>query len=153
MGRSFVWTTLTFVLGCATPTPTPPVTNDSAQRAAPATPPAPTRRLSREVTAPFHTFLDQAGVPLVEAKVLCSPRTQLSLKQSRYLSIGSEGCPDWLMPNAEGAGYYRWALTGDDLPMNVRQVVEYVRLCAAQAAAQGEVARKFFATHGGSGPG
>jgi alanyl aminopeptidase len=31
---------------------------------------------------------------------------------------------------------------------NVRQAVEYIRLCAAQAAAQGESARKFFAKYG-----
>jgi aminopeptidase N len=107
----------------------------------------------REVTAPFHTFLDQAGVPLVEAKVSCSPSAHVSLKQSRYFPLGSEGkqdrtwqipvcarfsiggkasetctlltqaegtldlpgCPEWLIPDADGAGYYRWALTGDDL--------------------------------------
>jgi alanyl aminopeptidase len=107
----------------------------------------------RDVTAPFHTFLDQAGVPLVEAKVVCSPQPHLSLKQSRYFPLGSggkqdrtwqipvcarfqaggrageactllsqtessldlPGCPEWLTPNAEGAGYYHWALAGEDL--------------------------------------
>ena len=111
------------------------------------------RAAGRDVTAPFHTFLDQAGVPLVEAKVSCSPRPHLSLKQSRYFPLGSggkqdrtwqipvcarfsvggreseactllsqtegsldlPGCPEWLTPNAEAAGYYHWALSGDDL--------------------------------------
>ncbi len=109
----------------------------------------------REVVKPFHTFLDQAGVPLLEAKVSCAPGgARVDLKQSRYLPLGSKGdrkrlwqipvcarfsaggregekcallsqpegaldlgatCPDWVLPNADGAGYYRWALTGDDL--------------------------------------
>jgi len=107
----------------------------------------------RDMTAPFRTFLDQAGVPLVEATVSCSPKPHLSLKQTRYFPLGSggkqdrtwqipvcarfsvsgkaseactllsqpegsidlPGCPEWLTPNAEGAGYYHWALTGEDL--------------------------------------
>ncbi len=107
----------------------------------------------RDVSAPFRTFLDQAGVPFVEAHVSCSPKPRLSLRQTRFFPLGSEGkqdrtwqipicarfsvggkaseactllaqaegsldlpgCPEWLTPNAEGAGYYRWALTGEDL--------------------------------------
>ena len=94
-----------------------------------------------------------AAIALVEAKVACSPKPRLSLKQSRFFPLGSEGkqdrqwqipvcarysvggkasesctlltqsegaidlpgCPDWLIPNAAGAGYYRWAVVGDDL--------------------------------------
>src|SRR5262249_40578863 len=47
------------------------------------------KEAGRDLTAPFHTFLDQAGVPLVEAKVVCSPKPQLALKQSRYFPLGS----------------------------------------------------------------
>ena len=102
-----------------------------------------------DLKSPFHTFLDQAGVPLVEAKVDCQGKQgRLSLSQSRYLPLGSdgdkrrlwsvpvcaryevdggekescmlldrpqgelplEGCPSWLLPNADAAGYYRWTL-------------------------------------------
>jgi alanyl aminopeptidase len=108
----------------------------------------------RDVKTPFHTFLDQAGVPLVEAKVSClDGKGRLELEQSRYLPIGSEadrarlwkipvcarygeggsdhesctlleeqrgslpleGCPDWLLPNADASGYYRWTLPFEDL--------------------------------------
>jgi alanyl aminopeptidase len=108
----------------------------------------------RDVKTPFHTFLDQAGIPLVESRVECSSDgARLALRQQRYLPIGSEaargrvwqipicaryaaggktgescillsapsgtlpltGCPDWILPNADGAGYYRWSLPAGDL--------------------------------------
>ncbi len=108
----------------------------------------------RDLEAPFHTFLDQAGVPLIEAKVTCAAgKASVTLEQSRFLPLGTtatqdrtwqvpvclktsiagkvgtqcslltrkteslelSGCPDWVMPNAEAAGYYRWSLVGDDL--------------------------------------
>lgn len=31
------------------------------------------------------------------------------------VELDSKGCADWLMPNADGAGYYRWKLPADDL--------------------------------------
>ena len=109
-----------------------------------------------DIAAPFHTFLDQPGVPLIEARVSCDGGVaRLALKQSRYLPTGSEGrrdqlwklpvcarystggalreacvlleqaegelllpggaCPAWVMPNADGAGYYRWSLARPDL--------------------------------------
>jgi hypothetical protein len=37
----------------------------------------------------------------------------------------------------------------DGMPKNLRQAVEYMHLCAAQAAAQRESARRFFAQFGG----
>jgi len=46
----------------------------------------------RDVAGPFNTFLDQAGVPLVTAELLCAggpPR--LALEQRRSLPIGSRG--------------------------------------------------------------
>jgi cytosol alanyl aminopeptidase len=110
----------------------------------------------RDLVGPFHTFLDQAGVPNIEAQVSCTGgAAKLALRQSRYLPLGSKGdsartwqvpicarygvagneeqetctllsepqgtlklgptCPDWVLPNAAGAGYYRWALGGEDL--------------------------------------
>ena len=109
----------------------------------------------KDIKAAFHSFLDQPGVPFVEADVRCSggpPR--LHLKQSRYLPIGSKGdaartwqlpvcarfglgkaqhdactllteaegdlalgnaCPDWVQPNANAHGYFRFSLAPADL--------------------------------------
>lgn len=113
----------------------------------------------KDVSAPFLTFLDQPGVPLVELRPVCTAGStepaQLSVRQSRYLPLGStakpeglwqlplcvrfgikegafvrdrklctlltraeelvtlpgtSGCPVWLHPNADGAGYYRFTL-------------------------------------------
>jgi alanyl aminopeptidase len=116
----------------------------------------------RDVAGPMRTFLDQPGVPFVEAKLTCEAGPVLKLAQSRYLPLGStadanrtwqipvcaryakgegsavacslltarEGsmkldaggaggetsaCPKWVLPNADGAGYYRWALPPADL--------------------------------------
>jgi alanyl aminopeptidase len=108
----------------------------------------------REVKTTFHTFLDQAGVPIVDARVSCSgDRPRLLLRQQRYLPLGSSGdrrqlwripvcarysaagaeketctlleeaqgalpldaCPDWILPNADASGYYRWSLPPRDL--------------------------------------
>jgi alanyl aminopeptidase len=108
----------------------------------------------RDVKAAFHTFLDQPGVPLVEAKTVCEGgKGRLSLSQTRYRPLGSEtgaegvwqipvcaryasngaeheactivggptaevdlqGCPEWIVPNADAAGYYRWSVPGTDL--------------------------------------
>ena len=108
----------------------------------------------RDVKAPFHTFLDQPGIPLVQARIDCSAgRPRLLLRQERYLPLGStaertrawqipvcarysangaekeacellstadgalplEACPDWVLPNADAGGYYRWTLPARDL--------------------------------------
>jgi alanyl aminopeptidase len=109
----------------------------------------------KDVATAMGSFLDQAGVPLIEADTRCTPTAAvLHLHQSRYLPAGSQGkrdqrwqvpvcaryevggqahqgcvllseidgdlpleggCPDWLLPNAEGAGYYRWSLGAADL--------------------------------------
>ena len=110
----------------------------------------------RDVGAPLHTFLDQPGVPYVEAELACGPgAAHVHLKQSRFLPLGSSGdanklwsvpvcarypagsgskesctlltdregdlplettsCPAWVMPNADAAGYYRFALAPKDL--------------------------------------
>jgi alanyl aminopeptidase len=106
-----------------------------------------------DVTAQaFRSFLTQPGVPLLQLEPSCDDnRTSLSLRQSRYLPLGSSGernqlwqlpvcirygladgssqsqcqmlsstlesmllpggqCPTWIMPNADGAGYYRFNL-------------------------------------------
>ncbi len=65
----------------------------------------------RDVATPYRTFLDQPGVPFIEAAVQCSggpPR--LHLKQSRFLPLGSTGdaSKQWQVPvcarYASGAG-------------------------------------------------
>ena len=109
----------------------------------------------RDVAVPFNSFLDQPGVPLVAARVVCDGSgARLELAQSRWLPVGShaatgelwqvpvcarygrgdsvqEGCtlltsasgslplagaecPAWVMPNADGAGYYRFTLPAPD---------------------------------------
>jgi alanyl aminopeptidase len=105
----------------------------------------------REVTPPFLSFLNQAGVPLVtgadDASCEAGVRT-VQLAQERYFPAGSSGnpdqvwdiplcirhaagttcaslssakgnielpgCPSWWMPNADGAGYFRFSMSADD---------------------------------------
>jgi len=111
----------------------------------------------KDVATPFRTFIEQAGVPLVQAKVECKPGgAQLHLQQERYFPLGSpasdkdraalwqipicaryglgeeikeactlldaregalalEGCPSWVIPNADASGYYRWSLAPKDV--------------------------------------
>ena len=56
----------------------------------------------RDVGGPFRTFLDQAGVPLVQAKVSCEPgAAKLLLTQQRYFPVGSKGdatAQTWRVP-------------------------------------------------------
>ena len=102
-----------------------------------------------DLRKPFESFLDQPGVPLIEASVSCGEKSVLHVKQSRSLPVGSkgsrdllwqlpfcartpagetcalitqreqdlqlQGCPAWLLPNADAAGYFRWALAPRDL--------------------------------------
>ncbi len=104
----------------------------------------------------FMSFLNQPGVPYVQAEVVeQGGKTVLNLKQSRYLPYGSKGdtahvwgvpmcvrygtadgskvtcdmleqatgsialpgasTPTWVMPNADGRGYYRFAMNTGDL--------------------------------------
>lgn len=56
---------------------------------------------ARDVATPFRTFLDQPGVPFVEASVQCAGGPpHLHLKQSRFLPVGSTGDADktWQVP-------------------------------------------------------
>src|SRR5690606_24067310 len=109
----------------------------------------------RDVGAALRTFVDQPGVPLVEAAPRCEGgRGSIALRQARYAPLGSSaeterrwqipvcvryasggavhrectllteaegamelanGCADWVMPNADGAGYYRFSLPPDAL--------------------------------------
>jgi cytosol alanyl aminopeptidase len=48
---------------------------------------------NKDVKTAFHTFLDQPGVPFVEASVECSAgaKPRVHLKQSRFLPLGSTG--------------------------------------------------------------
>jgi len=48
----------------------------------------------------FSTFLDQAGVPLVTAKLSCGGQPHLELTQQRFLPLGSQGSSDelWDVP-------------------------------------------------------
>jgi alanyl aminopeptidase len=107
-----------------------------------------------DVVPAFRSFIDQAGVPIVGVNVDCGgDGATVSLRQSRYLPLGSKGdpaqtwqlplclrhgsaqaltkhctlltgseatmplkaaaCPEFVMPNADGAGYYRFALDED----------------------------------------
>ncbi len=61
----------------------------------------------RDVSAPFATFLDRPGVPLVEAELSCAGKPELRLTQSRYLPAGSsgdKGGPPWQIPVCARAG-------------------------------------------------
>lgn len=99
----------------------------------------------------FLSFLNQPGLPLLQAEFNCSGDAMGKLSQSRYLPLGSDGdaqrqwqipacvrygmadgstgtrcilmgsqetslslgteqCPEWILPNAGGAGYYRFTL-------------------------------------------
>ena len=111
----------------------------------------------KDVKTPFRTFLDQPGVPFVEARLACDGSPRLHLKQSRFLPVGSSGdanrswqipicarygggkpgketkeacallaapegdlplggtCPDWVFPNADATGYFRFTLAPTDL--------------------------------------
>jgi alanyl aminopeptidase len=111
----------------------------------------------KDVGAAMRTFLDQPGVPFLEAETRCDPKgARVHVTQSRYLPLASTGdpartwqvpvcvrygltggkdkerescalvtekegdvpldaCPDWVMPNAGGAGYYHFALAKNDL--------------------------------------
>jgi alanyl aminopeptidase len=139
----------------------------------------------RDVKTPFHTFLDQAGLPLVDAQVDCSSQpASLRLRQERYLPIGSDaernrlwqipmcaryavggdvtesctlltepagalplsGCPSWILPNADAAGYYRWRLP----PQELRKLTgsAYRRLSVRERISVAENVRA--AMHGGT---
>jgi alanyl aminopeptidase len=112
----------------------------------------------RDVAPAFKSFIEQPGVPLVQATLTCDAgKAGLTLTQSRYLPLGSTLTPDasvrwqipvcahyptakgvqqsctllsdskgtlalespcgpaWVMPNADGAGYYRWSLGPTEL--------------------------------------
>lgn len=110
--------------------------------------------VGRDLTQPLRTFLDQPGVPWIEARTICDGAAHVHVRQSRYLPLGSSGesqrtwqvpvcarfgvgkevrevctlvsesegelplgatCPDWVFPNAEGAGYFRVGLAATDL--------------------------------------
>ncbi|EYF08192.1 M1 family metallopeptidase [Chondromyces apiculatus] len=49
------------------------------------------RATGRDVATPMRTFLDQPGIPLIEASLTCEGKPRLHLKQSRYLPLGSAG--------------------------------------------------------------
>lgn len=56
---------------------------------------------NRDVTKPFSTFLNQAGVPLVSVSLDCQQNTAtLHLEQRRFLPLGSKGSADqiWQIP-------------------------------------------------------
>ncbi|MEJ7728501.1 MAG: M1 family metallopeptidase [Polyangiaceae bacterium] len=55
----------------------------------------------KDVTTPFKSFLFQAGLPLVEARISCGAgKPRLELAQSRFLPLGSTGDPKrtWQIP-------------------------------------------------------
>ena len=54
----------------------------------------------KDITKPFSTFLEQAGVPVVRVALDCSKAPALHLEQSRYLPTGSQGSTSqvWSIP-------------------------------------------------------
>lgn len=40
---------------------------------------------------------------------------ELMKEQETVMELSTRGCPDWILPNADGAGYYRWSLPAKDL--------------------------------------
>ncbi|OGQ14015.1 MAG: hypothetical protein A2138_21930 [Deltaproteobacteria bacterium RBG_16_71_12] len=54
----------------------------------------------RDVATPFSTFLDQPGIPYLEAKLVCQSAPVLEVKVSRFLPVGSTGDRNkgWGMP-------------------------------------------------------
>jgi alanyl aminopeptidase len=140
----------------------------------------------RDVSTPFRTFLDQPGLPNVEARLACDGRPRLVLEQSRFLPIGSKGsdaglwqipvcakfpdgkgvseactllsakkgelplaqhdargCPAWFMPNADGAGYYRFSMPAADakrLAAALPKLTERDKMSFAESI-KGELAR------------
>jgi alanyl aminopeptidase len=54
----------------------------------------------KNIAAPFNTFLNQAGVPLISVKLECSQTPVLHMEQTRYLPLGSQGSADeiWSVP-------------------------------------------------------
>jgi len=106
------------------------------------------------VVSAFNSFLEQAGLPLVDIASSCDAHNlSIHLQQSRYFPVGSTGqqgqlweipvclrlgyaedeirtclllneqeqtfelpqaCPDWIVPNADSAGYYRFSMSPDD---------------------------------------
>jgi len=106
-----------------------------------------------EIEPAFHSFINQAGVPLISVQLDCRKdlHPQLIVRQSRYVPLGSNidpdrgiwhipmciksvhegvvssncsllgnrdavvnidsrGCPDYVHPNVDGAGYYRFTM-------------------------------------------
>lgn len=102
-----------------------------------------------DIIPAFRTFIEQAGVPLLDVAIDCdtSGAPVLKVSQSRYGALGTDfpnaplwqvpmcvrlpdggrqcalitqrsqsvaletsECPTWVLPNADGAGYYRFAL-------------------------------------------
>lgn len=106
-----------------------------------------------EIEGAFKSFIEQAGVPLMSARLRCEEgeKPAVEVRQARYAPLGSsinagssewevpfciayddgaerkssctlitereqtielnsESCPDSIMPNADGTGYYRFAL-------------------------------------------
>ena len=119
----------------------------------------------KDLTTPFNTFLEQAGVPIIRAQMHCTnTAAKLTLSQERFLPIGSRGsrsrrwqvpvcvhygnksggdgslctllteptgelpfpsgCPTWVMPNADAAGYYLWSLPPRELATLVTEGFE-----------------------------
>ena len=58
----------------------------------------------KDVATPISTFLDQPGVPFIEAELKCgkerTAKAEVALKQSRYLPAGSTGSREqrWQVP-------------------------------------------------------
>lgn len=112
------------------------------------------RAAGRDVSGPLTGFIEQPGLPLVSARVVCDARgARVELGQRRYRPRGAAqveaawrvpvcirysaggtsaercvlaeppastlelgpACPEWVLPDAGGLGYYRWSLAPEDL--------------------------------------
>ena len=79
-----------------------------------------------DVTAVLHSYLDQAGFPLVRSTIDCESKKLIVEQESKLkwstpvcvretctvvtgerAELPAVSCPGWVWPNASGAGYYR----------------------------------------------
>jgi len=67
----------------------------------------------------FNSFLEQPGIPYLNTKTNCNnneikQQCELLTKAEETITLDTKTCPSFIMPNAAGSGYYRFAQTGDD---------------------------------------
>jgi alanyl aminopeptidase len=68
-----------------------------------------TAELEREWHTPICMKYDDDRTPEADTRTTCG------LLEGDTGTLQLETCPHWIMPNADGAGYYRWSLAADEL--------------------------------------